>query len=134
MIGKTLELEEIRFAITRRMDLRRIPNTQINVALDHMADEMVACMTRRIAAFPQQVQTDHSTVRVPATWFDHWKHEHPRLTRFLRLTAPKFRTIERKLSVTGRFVLPDFELPDSCGRPVLLLEVPQVSDFERVPW
>lgn len=50
-------------------------------------------MARRLVAHLWTYLREDS-IRVPKTWWDHWKIEHPKLTEFFRLRPPRLITFE----------------------------------------
>ncbi len=88
--------------IVRRAAMEVIGQEQIQTSVDIEADmrAIVVRMRQSLVAFeiPTDRTTDtktkiEQTESVPVSWWDHWKHEHPRLSRLLRLRCRRMRPI-----------------------------------------
>ena len=86
---------------------------------DPFLDDLVMRVVRKVVEW----RPDTETLRVPATWWDHWKLEHAKHPLFHAMVAAhpvRYRTYE------ARMFLPDFPITIRDG--VHIVTIPYVTE------
>jgi hypothetical protein len=77
---KQITLERLPVHATQMLD----PNVLQSVSLEWFADDFIGRLTANLAAYilAERIgsHTEQASASVPATWWDHWKQDHPRFT------------------------------------------------------
>jgi hypothetical protein len=70
-------LERLRVATTQSITGQLLASADLDVTADVMAHRLSYHLTAHVLAERLASHTESATDRVPATWWDHWKHTHP---------------------------------------------------------
>jgi hypothetical protein len=112
-------IEPLLLATRKLLARDHLDHLGLEGAVQTLAEYVVVDMRLRLMATMPEVRTD--SVRVPATWWDHWLQAH-RGRWYARLfRRPRF--IEHTLRVESRALFPDIEPPPNrMGRVVICQE------------
>jgi hypothetical protein len=72
-------LERLRVAATQSVTGQLLADADLDVTADVMARRLSYHLTAHVLAERLGSHTETATDRVPASWWDHWKHDHPRV-------------------------------------------------------
>jgi hypothetical protein len=126
-------LDQIKVGVTHRVTRQVAESLRIETWRDDLVDGLVYGLSAYVLAHqlgPDRIEREESTTFIrPATWWQAWKEEHPRVWRgwlarrwpVRTLTATRTLTLTVDLRRYRTFPLATINYPAALGRPVNVL-------------
>jgi hypothetical protein len=112
---KRVVLERLAVACQQSVDVQVLRDAQVDVRRD-LADRLIVSLRSYVLAEQLASHTETASMRLPATWWDHWKLTHPRAARrwsrwVWQLAPPCMDTRTLTCTWDDRAVYPHTQLP-----------------------
>lgn len=96
---ETVLLERLRVGVQQAVSGELAHSVEVEAYADHITNSMIYQLTAHVLAERLPTETDRQAIPlsydVPATWWQHWKADHPRAAKRLRLKPVRMETHTR---------------------------------------